>query len=72
MRFSNDRVHWSDWETYRSQCEWTVNTGYGDRTVYAEVRGEGIVRRSKDTVHLLATQPGALIASAVTVVHAAP
>lgn len=71
MRFSNDRVQWSDWESYRSQCVWTLNPGHGDRTVYAEVRGEGIVRCSTDTVRLLASQYHTLIASAVPV-HAAP
>lgn len=65
MRFSNDRIHWSDWETYRPRCDWTLNTGYGDRTVYAEVRGEGVIRRSMDTVHLAASHQTALIASAV-------
>ena len=70
MRFSNDRVHWSDWEAYRPRCEWTLNTGYGDRTVYAEVRGEGITRSSSDTVHLLASRQNTLIAGAV-VFHAA-
>jgi uncharacterized protein YkwD len=67
MRFSNDRVHWSSWETFRSRCDWTLDPGYGDRTVYAEVRGEGIVRRSADTVRLLASRRGDLIADAVTI-----
>lgn len=66
MRFSNDRIHWSAWEPYQSQRDWTLNMGYGNRTVYAEVRGEGIVRRSSDTVHLLPTQQSTLIASAVS------
>jgi uncharacterized protein YkwD len=67
MRFSNDRIHWSDWETYRSRCDWTLNNGYGDRTVFAEVRGEGVIRRSTDTVHLAPSHENALIASAVSV-----
>ena len=70
MRFSNDRIHWSNWETYQPRCDWTLNTGYGDRTVYAEVRGEGIVRRSSDTVHLAAARQNTLIATAFTL-HAA-
>lgn len=70
MRFSNDHVHWSAWEAYQPHRDWTLNTGYGERTVYAELRGEGIVRPSQDTVRLLASQQGTLIASAVTV-HAA-
>jgi len=70
MRFSNDQVHWSDWEAYRTQRDWTVLPGSGDRTVYAEVRGEGIVRRSTDTVRLQSSQLPSLIASAVSA-HAA-
>jgi uncharacterized protein YkwD len=66
MRFSNDRVHWSDWEPYQPRSTWTLNLGYGDRTVYAEVRGEGITRHSKDTVRLLASPQTAQIAAAVT------
>ena len=67
MRFSNDRVHWSDWAPYQSRCDWTLDTGYGARTVYAEVRGGGIVRRSADTIRLTAAHQDTLIASAVTV-----
>ena len=66
MRFSNDGVHWSSWEPYESRCVWTLNLGYGSRTVYAEVRGEGITRSSKDTVRLLASPRSSLIAGAVT------
>lgn len=67
MRFSNDRVHWSDWMPYQPRCTWKMNAGYGDRTVYAEVRGEGMIRRSMDTVHLQAPRQDTLIASAVTI-----
>jgi uncharacterized protein YkwD len=67
MRFSNDRIHWSDWESYQSRCDWTLDTGYGDRTVFAEVRGGGMVRRSQDSVRLLASHQNTLIASAMIV-----
>ncbi len=70
MRFSNDRIHWTEWTPFQAHCDWTVNTGYGNRTVYAEVRGEGIVRRSMDTVLLLPSQKNNLIASAVMVTSA--
>ena len=66
MRFSNDQVHWSDWEDYRSQRDWTLDAGYGDRTVYAELRGEGIVRHSTDSVRLMATKHLTLISSTVS------
>jgi len=64
MRFSNDQVHWSDWEPYRSRRDWTFRSGSGDRTVYAEVRSDGVVRCSTDTVRLHSSQPPSLIASA--------
>jgi uncharacterized protein YkwD len=70
MRFSNDHVHWSDWQPFQSRCDWTLAAGYGERTVYAEVRGEGIVRHSEDTVRLLASRQSSLIAGAV-IIHAA-
>lgn len=67
MRFSNDRIHWSDWTPYQARTEWMLSAGYGRRTVYAEVRGGGVTRRSADTIELSPGQRNALLAAAITV-----
>ena len=41
MRFKNDGGSWSDWESYSSAKTWTLPTGDGVKTVYAEYRDEG-------------------------------
>ncbi len=66
MRFSNDGSHWSEWEPFQSQRDWTLETGYGKRTIFVELRGGGMVRRSADTIALLPPRQDTLIASAVT------
>jgi hypothetical protein len=38
MRFSNDNSIWSDWEPYAAQKAWTLSSGDGAKTVYAEFR----------------------------------
>ena len=41
MRFRNAGFSWSEWETYSSSKTWTLPTGDGIKTVYAEYRDEG-------------------------------
>ena len=41
MRFKNDGGSWSDWESYSPAKTWTLPTGDGVKTVYAEYRDEG-------------------------------
>ncbi|MDH5788284.1 MAG: hypothetical protein OEZ40_08345, partial [Candidatus Bathyarchaeota archaeon] len=36
MRFSNDNVTWTSWETYNSSKNWALTTGDGTKTVYAQ------------------------------------
>ncbi len=38
MQFSNDNATWSDWETYATSNTWTLTTGDGAKTVYAQYR----------------------------------
>jgi hypothetical protein len=35
MRFSNDNINWSASASYAATSEWTLGTGFGERTVYA-------------------------------------
>ena len=41
MRFSNKNSGWSEWESYSPTKSWTLPTGDGLKTVYAEYRDEG-------------------------------
>jgi len=38
MRFSNDNASWSGWESYSTSKSWTLNSGDGERTVYAQFK----------------------------------
>ncbi|MRR39007.1 hypothetical protein EG829_31040, partial [bacterium] len=51
MRFSNDDVNWSAWETYKTTKSWTIPGGDGDKTVYVQFRNNVGV----DSVSLSAT-----------------
>ena len=52
MRFSNDLVTWSDWETYSDTKAWELETGAdGERTVYGQYRDSfGRVSQYSDTI----------------------
>lgn len=53
MRFRNAGGQWSAWEPYAVSKPWTLATGEGSRTVYAELRdGTGVVSPAADTVVL--------------------
>jgi hypothetical protein len=43
MRFSNDNITRSDWEVYTTNTGWTLTSGSGTKTVYAEfdIDGDG-------------------------------
>ncbi|SCX82181.1 S-layer homology domain-containing protein [Alkaliphilus peptidifermentans] len=44
MRFSNDNISWSDWESYSSTKDWTLGDGDGEKTVYMQLKdGNGAV-----------------------------
>jgi hypothetical protein len=38
MRFSNDNLAWSDWETFNSFRNWTLVSGDGSKTIYTQFR----------------------------------
>ncbi|HEY5539839.1 MAG TPA: cytochrome c3 family protein, partial [Coriobacteriia bacterium] len=38
MRFSNDNSTWSDWQAYSTSASWTLATGDGAKTVYAQFK----------------------------------
>jgi uncharacterized protein YkwD len=55
MRFSNDGSSWSSWEPYVADKAWTLSSGNGTKTVYAEIRNGGTVYQQSDTIVLSAT-----------------
>lgn len=38
MRFSNDSITWGPWQPYDTSTTWTINSGDGNRIVYAQYR----------------------------------
>lgn len=58
MRFSNDGVNWSDWETYNSNKTWDLASGAtGTRTVYAQVRDGSQTFDTSDDIHYVTSDP---------------
>ena len=57
MRFSNNGVFWSPWETVASSKSWTLETGAGDKAVYVQARDNaGLVSEIfSDTISLITT-----------------
>lgn len=57
MRFSNNDLIWSNWETYIENKIWQLDTGSGNKTVYVQVRDNaGLVSATfTDTVNLVTT-----------------
>ncbi len=53
MRFSNDMLNWTAWETYATTPKpWTLTAGMGSRTVYAQFRDDvGLISQTcSDTI----------------------
>ena len=50
MRFSNDGVSWSAWQTFANNKVWALDAGNGLRTVFSEVRDAALVRRACDRI----------------------
>src|SRR5690606_25172517 len=45
MRFSNDNLTWSAWQSFAANKTWTLPAGNGNRKVYAQLRdGAGNIR----------------------------
>ncbi len=59
MRFSNDSVNWSGWESYSTSRAWTLSSGDGTRTVYVQYKdGSATVSPSySDSIVLDTTLP---------------
>jgi hypothetical protein len=59
MRFSNENMTWSYWETFSSSSNWTLASGDGTKTIYAQFRDDaGLVSStSSDTLILDTTVP---------------
>jgi hypothetical protein len=38
MRFGHDIVQWTEWENYSTAKSWTLTSGYGTKTVYAQFK----------------------------------
>jgi len=52
MRFRNDLATWSPWQAFSSAKTWSLGSGNGLKTVYAELRNGGLVRQASDTIWL--------------------
>ena len=53
MRFSNDGATWSSWQTYNPNKTWTLSSGAGWKTVYAQIRNSGgTVFQASDRIYL--------------------
>lgn len=53
MRFRNENGTWSAWQPYAANVNWTLSSGNGAKTVYAEIKdGSGTVRSASDTIML--------------------
>ncbi|MBN1412513.1 MAG: hypothetical protein JW969_16820 [Spirochaetales bacterium] len=61
MRFLNEGDVWTGWETYSDSRSWTLLSGDGLKTVYAEFRDEGYhVISASDSIYLDTSTPGGL------------
>ncbi|MHB9035783.1 MAG: carboxypeptidase-like regulatory domain-containing protein [Armatimonadota bacterium] len=65
MRFSNDNLTWSAWESYATSKPWTLSSGDGLKTVYAQFQdAAGHIATCTDSITLDSTIP--LITGTVT------
>jgi parallel beta-helix repeat protein len=58
MRFSNDNISWSDWESFTPTKSWTLSAGDGTKTVYVQfMDNAGLISQSYLHTILLDTTP---------------
>jgi len=58
MRFSNDNIHWSSWETFYTDKTWLLaEGGTGVRTVYAQVQDGSQTYSASDDIYYVSTDP---------------
>jgi len=50
MRFSNNHSTWSSWQSFSSTRQWSLSSGNGVKTVWAQLRNGGTVREASDTI----------------------
>ncbi|HEY5541121.1 MAG TPA: hypothetical protein VIL41_06690, partial [Coriobacteriia bacterium] len=62
MRFSNDGSTWSSWQAYSTTASWTLTSGDGTKTVYAQFKdnaGNASSATISDTIGLDTVAPTA-------------
>ncbi|MFZ5916578.1 MAG: CAP domain-containing protein [Chloroflexota bacterium] len=58
MRFSNDNLNWSTWETYKANKTWSLASGSsGVRTVYAQVQDSTQTYSASDDIQYITEDP---------------
>ena len=58
MRFSNDNIHWSSWETFCTDKTWLLAEGVsGIRTVYVQVKDGSQTYSASDDIYYVSTDP---------------
>lgn len=58
IRFSNDNINWTAWETFVSLKTWSVQTGDGLKTVYTQVKDmDGNITTAKANTYLSTSTP---------------
>lgn len=59
MRFSNNASTWSSWESYKTSKSWTLTSGDGTKTVYAQFKDAAgsISENASDTIILKTSIP---------------
>ncbi len=56
MRFSNNNADWSSWETFLATADWTLTSGEGTKTVYAQFKDEaGLISSTYSATVILDT-----------------
>jgi hypothetical protein len=68
MRFSNDNINWTTWANYTASKTWTLTSGDGSKTVYAQFIDEaGLTAAANASIILDTTAPTADAGSSQTV-----
>jgi uncharacterized protein YkwD len=57
VRLRNDDGAWSIWQPFQATMDWTLNSGRGEHTVWAEMRDGSRTASSSDTIYLLSSPP---------------
>lgn len=52
IRLRNDDGPWSAWQSFQSNLDWTLDSGRGEHTVWAEMRSGSQTASSNDSIYL--------------------